>query len=86
MGVHVDYLTNYWVISFLRLEHICDYFVFPSPIIVMPASATIFNKKCRPILELGSGPYNTVRWNPKGKCILFKVSVVYLYSSVLSIV
>lgn len=33
----------------------------------MPASATIFNKKCRPILELGSGPYNTVRWNPKGK-------------------
>ncbi|KAJ6433491.1 hypothetical protein OIU84_017227, partial [Salix udensis] len=33
----------------------------------MPASATLFDKKCHPLLELGSGPYNTVRWNPKGK-------------------
>ncbi|OMO63860.1 Ribosomal protein S4e [Corchorus capsularis] len=33
----------------------------------MPASATIFDKKCKPLLELGSGPYNTIRWNPKGK-------------------
>lgn len=33
----------------------------------MPASATVFDKKCRPLLELGSGPYNTIRWNPKGK-------------------
>ncbi|XP_020269612.1 eukaryotic translation initiation factor 2A isoform X2 [Asparagus officinalis] len=35
----------------------------------MPAKATIFDKKCNPILELGTGPYNTVRWNPKGKFI-----------------
>ncbi|XP_044466765.1 eukaryotic translation initiation factor 2A [Mangifera indica] len=33
----------------------------------MPASATVFDKRCRPLLELGSGPYNTIRWNPKGK-------------------
>ncbi|XVF65791.1 hypothetical protein PTKIN_Ptkin09bG0278700 [Pterospermum kingtungense] len=33
----------------------------------MPANATVFDKKCKPLLELGSGPYNTVRWNPKGK-------------------
>lgn len=33
----------------------------------MPARATVFDKKCRPLLELGEGPYNTVRWNPKGK-------------------
>ncbi|XP_015581729.2 eukaryotic translation initiation factor 2A [Ricinus communis] len=33
----------------------------------MPASATLFDKKCNPLLELGTGPYNTVRWNPKGK-------------------
>ncbi|XVF37583.1 hypothetical protein REPUB_Repub20aG0021900 [Reevesia pubescens] len=33
----------------------------------MPASATVFDKKCKPLLELGSGPYNTIRWNPKGK-------------------
>ncbi|XP_028758633.1 eukaryotic translation initiation factor 2A-like [Neltuma alba] len=36
----------------------------------MPASATVFNKKGRPILELGSGPYNTIRWNPKGKFLV----------------
>lgn len=35
----------------------------------MPAKATIFDKKCNPLLELGTGPYNTVRWNPKGKFI-----------------
>uniref|UniRef100_A0A9I9DFS5 Eukaryotic translation initiation factor 2A n=1 Tax=Cucumis melo TaxID=3656 RepID=A0A9I9DFS5_CUCME len=29
--------------------------------------ATVFDKKCKPLLELGEGPYNTVRWNPKGK-------------------
>ncbi|KAF5742762.1 eukaryotic translation initiation factor 2A [Tripterygium wilfordii] len=33
----------------------------------MPASATVFDKKCKPLLELGIGPYNTIRWNPKGK-------------------
>ncbi|KAL9240683.1 hypothetical protein vseg_014873 [Gypsophila vaccaria] len=33
----------------------------------MPAKTTIFNKKCNPILELGEGPYNTIRWNPKGR-------------------
>ncbi|KAJ8445238.1 hypothetical protein Cgig2_024444 [Carnegiea gigantea] len=33
----------------------------------MPAKATVFDKKCNPVLDLGSGPYNTVRWNPKGR-------------------
>ncbi|VFQ72495.1 unnamed protein product [Cuscuta campestris] len=35
----------------------------------MPAMATIFDRKCNPLLELGTGPYNTIRWNPKGKFI-----------------
>nr|GMD90865.1 eukaryotic translation initiation factor 2A [Ipomoea batatas] len=35
----------------------------------MPAMATIFDKKCNPLLELGTGPYNTIRWNPRGKFI-----------------
>lgn len=35
----------------------------------MPSRATIFDKKCSPLLELGTGPYNTIRWNPKGKFI-----------------
>ncbi|KAM1392469.1 hypothetical protein ACFX2I_020041 [Malus domestica] len=33
----------------------------------MPAKATVFDKKCNPLLELGTGPYNTIRWNPKRK-------------------
>lgn len=33
----------------------------------MPSKATVFDKKCNPLLELGMGPYNTIRWNPKGK-------------------
>ncbi|KAH7681265.1 translation initiation factor 2A protein [Dioscorea alata] len=33
----------------------------------MPAKATIYDRRCKPILELGTGPYNTIRWNPKGK-------------------
>nr|XP_043615165.1 eukaryotic translation initiation factor 2A [Erigeron canadensis]XP_043615166.1 eukaryotic translation initiation factor 2A [Erigeron canadensis] len=36
----------------------------------MPAMATIFDKKCKPLMELGEGPYNTIRWNPKGRIIL----------------
>ncbi|KAK9950270.1 hypothetical protein M0R45_005768 [Rubus argutus] len=34
----------------------------------MPSKTTVFDKKCNPLLELGTGPYNTIRWNPKGKC------------------
>ncbi|CAN1170596.1 Eukaryotic translation initiation factor 2A [Linum perenne] len=41
--------------------------------LLMPATATIFDLKCKPLLELGSGPYNTVWWNPKGKCILLRL-------------
>lgn len=33
----------------------------------MPAKATVFDKKCNPLIDLGSGPYNTIRWNPKGR-------------------
>ncbi|XP_021845547.1 uncharacterized protein [Spinacia oleracea] len=33
----------------------------------MPAKATVFDRKCNPLLELGSGPYNTIKWNPKGR-------------------
>lgn len=33
----------------------------------MPSRATIFDKKCSPLFELGEGPYNTIRWNPKGR-------------------
>ncbi|KAF4362175.1 hypothetical protein F8388_010609 [Cannabis sativa] len=45
----------------------CILFLFSSSFVVMPAKATVFDKKCNPLLELGTGPYNTIRWNPKGK-------------------
>lgn len=32
----------------------------------MPAKVTLFNNVCKPIHELGQGPYNTLRWNPQG--------------------
>ncbi|CAN7053007.1 unnamed protein product, partial [Brassica rapa subsp. trilocularis] len=35
----------------------------------MPACVTIFDKKCKPLMELGEGPYNTLRWNPKGRIL-----------------
>ncbi|KAJ3675395.1 hypothetical protein LUZ60_004437 [Juncus effusus] len=35
----------------------------------MPAKVTIFDKKCNVLVELGEGPYNTIRWNPKGRFI-----------------
>nr|AKM76403.1 eukaryotic translation initiation factor eIF2A family protein [Geranium incanum] len=33
----------------------------------MPAKVTVFDKKCNPLLQLGEGSYNTIRWNPKGR-------------------
>jgi translation initiation factor 2A len=30
----------------------------------MPASATLFDNRCRPVHQFGSGPFNTVRWSP----------------------
>lgn len=33
----------------------------------MSAKATLFDKNCNPLLELGIGPHNTIRGNPKGK-------------------
>ncbi|KAL1194099.1 Eukaryotic translation initiation factor 3 subunit B [Cardamine amara subsp. amara] len=35
----------------------------------MPACVTIFDKKCKPLMEIGEGPYNTLRWNPKGRVL-----------------
>jgi translation initiation factor 2A len=36
----------------------------------MPAQATIFSSdKCEPRYQLGTGPYNTVRWNPFGRFV-----------------
>lgn len=36
----------------------------------MPAKATVFNLKCEPIFELGSGPKNSIFYNPHGNILL----------------
>ncbi|KIY91464.1 Eukaryotic translation initiation factor 2A [Monoraphidium neglectum] len=33
----------------------------------MPAKVTLFDDKCKPVYDLGGGPYNTVIWNPFGR-------------------
>ncbi len=33
----------------------------------MPAKVTLFSAACKPVYDLGSGPYNLVRWNPFGR-------------------
>lgn len=33
----------------------------------MPANVTIFNQKCKAVVDLGNGPYNTIKWNPFGR-------------------
>ncbi|KAL2630985.1 hypothetical protein R1flu_015671 [Riccia fluitans] len=35
----------------------------------MPAKAALFSAECRLIFDFGSGPYNTIRWNPHGRFI-----------------
>ncbi|KAJ8921037.1 hypothetical protein NQ315_015833 [Exocentrus adspersus] len=36
----------------------------------MPAKATIFNVKCEPVYELGSGAKNSIYYNPQGNILL----------------
>ncbi|EFJ45878.1 eukaryotic translation initiation factor [Volvox carteri f. nagariensis] len=42
-----------------------DYFITVAGF--MPAKVTLFNAACKPVYDLGSGPYNLVRWNPFGR-------------------
>ncbi|GLC40839.1 hypothetical protein PLESTM_001117500 [Pleodorina starrii] len=42
-----------------------DYFITVAGF--MPAKVTLFNAACKPVYDLGSGPYNMARWNPFGR-------------------
>eukprot|EP00798_Chlamydomonas_sp_ICE-L_P001418 gene1419-32790_t len=33
----------------------------------IPAKVMLYDSKCKPVYDLGSGPYNIVRWNPFGR-------------------
>ena len=37
---------------------------------VMPAKATLFDLKCEPLFDFGTGPRNDVFYNPQGNNIL----------------
>ena len=38
--------------------------------LVMPAKATLFDLKCEPLFDFGTGPRNDVFYNPQGNNIL----------------
>ena len=44
-------------------------FYFPNAL-VMPAKATLFDLKCEPLFDFGTGPRNDVFYNPQGNNIL----------------
>ncbi len=31
----------------------------------MPAKTVLFDAKCKPVFDLGTGPYNIIKWNPQ---------------------
>ena len=34
----------------------------------MPAKTVLFDAKCKPVFDLGTGPYNIIKWNPQVAC------------------
>jgi translation initiation factor 2A len=40
----------------------------------MPSKATLFNIKCEPVFEFGTGPRNCIYYNPHGNNILLSLS------------
>ncbi|CAI7786762.1 unnamed protein product, partial [Closterium sp. NIES-54] len=48
----------------------CPPFSCPHPApAVMPAKATLFDNRCKPLFDFGSGPRNLVRWSPHSRFI-----------------
>lgn len=41
--------------------------LLPLPAGFMPAKMTLFDANCKPVYDLGNGPYNIARWNPFGR-------------------
>ena len=41
----------------------------------MPAKATLFNLKCDPIFDFGTGPRNVAYYNPQGNNILLLMTI-----------
>ena len=43
----------------------------------MPAKATIYNLKCDPIFDFGTGPRNAAYYNPQGNNILSLINLIF---------
>jgi len=44
----------------------------------MPAKATLYNLKCEPVFDFGTGPRNLAFYSPQGNNILFIPSRIHL--------
>jgi hypothetical protein len=49
----------------------------------MPSKATLFNLKCEPVFEFGTGPRNCTYYNPHGNNILFCVLMLFIWHNLL---
>ena len=45
----------------------------------MPAKATLYNLKCEPVFDFGTGPRNLVFYNPQGTNILSAQLNVFIH-------
>lgn len=61
-------LLNSQIINFndIFLNLLFNFITVP----VMPAKATLFDLKCEPLFDFGTGPRNDVFYNPQGNNIL----------------
>lgn len=41
----------------------------------MPAKTVLFDAKCKPVFDLGTGPYNIIRWNPQVPALWRSISM-----------
>ena len=46
----------------------------------MPAKATLFDLKCEPLFDFGTGPRNDVFYNPQGNNILTHYTNIILFT------
>ena len=60
--------------------HMFSEFFLTSLTTVIPSKATLFNLKCEPIYEFGTGARNSVYYNPQGTDILFAINLsIFLF-------
>ena len=79
IGFSVIQLLNSQVISFILyvLNLLFNFTTTP----VMPSKVTLFDLKCEPLFDFGTGPRNEVFYNPQGNNILTDYINIMLFFS-----